>query len=398
MSSLGRAALRLTCLTAVALIVLSAATSASAAGTLVVEPSEATFVLPPGKADSRTVTVRNTGPDAVQISDIYFFGDVDPFDFLDGSCDLGLTLPTAGECSLELEFAPTDVGDSEVTLVVEGAPGDEPGTATFVGRSRPPGKIVVTPSSIDFGGVRMNSVSAPQAVRLHNDGGTPIEIGWIGATGDIGGGTNIVSNGCRGELAPLATCEVSMVLQAFSSLVMTSERAVQSMELWISAYAWDGFPARTLLVKVPMRGTILKPSGEPYPSKDALTNSLKARLSRMATAAIRLARGGPARRLWLRFQSDGVDGKLGLTLRARVGKRWVAIGEGDTAVARHAGARFSLLLSARGTRLLRTGKPVRVRAETRFAATDRFVLGGPIKVTEREQVKPVKPKKKRKRR
>lgn len=398
MSRWVRVALRLACLVAVALSVVGlTASSASAAGTLAIEPGEASFgVLRPGKDDSRTLTVRNMGPDSVQISDIYIFGDVDPFDFLAGSCDLGVTLPAAGECSLTLEFAPVEAGDFEAVLVAEGD-GDESGVATLTGRSRPPGKLVAIPSFVDFGGVRPNAVNAPQTIRLHNDGGTPIDIRSISAVGD---GTNIVSNGCGNELAPLATCEVLVVFRPvpYTIAIATSERAIQSSDLWISAYAWDQFPVRNLQLKVPMRATVLKPSGKPYPSKQELAEYLRGSLSRMASAAIRSARGGPARPLWLRFPGHGLDGKLGLTLRAHVGKRWVAIANDATAVHRDAGARFSFQLMKKGKRLLRAGKPVRVKAETRFTATDRFVLDAAIEATEQAKVKPAKPKKKRKRR
>lgn len=395
MSGSDRVVRRFLCiaLATVAAILLTTS-NAVAAGELAIEPGEVSFgVLLPGKYDSKSLTVRNTGPDSVQLSDIYIAGDVDPFEFLGGSCDLGTMLPADGECTLTLMFAPADAGDFEVALIVEGGPGEEPAVATLTGRSRPPGTLVPSPSLVDFGAVRLDTVSAPRSVSIHNDGGTPIDIDIIYANG-----ATIVSNGCGSKVEPLATCEVSMTFRPYAFSTWTSEKAIQTSELMIRALAWDQRPPRRLKIAIPMRATALRTSGEPFPTRQELARSYREDLRRMTGASIRLVRGGPTRLLSLPRFRGGVHGRLGFTMRARVGKRWVVIARAVTAVDWKASAQLTFRLTKRGKRLLRGSEPTRIEATAHFRGTDRSIVD-PVAETKRAKVKPVaEPKKKRKRR
>jgi hypothetical protein len=355
------------------------ASSASAAGHVVIEPSEVDFgVLVPTANESRSVTVRNLGPDAVQIADIYLAGDVDPFDFLDGSCDVDLVLPAGGQCDLTLGFDPAGTGDFQAVLVVEGGPEDEPAVAPVKGRSRLPGKLVVTPGAINFGAVRLGTTSPAQRIQIHNDGGSPIRNVLVTARKPFA-----VSNGCGTEIQPLATCEITASFTPDLFTIWTSEGAAQSSDLVIDRNF--GYGQR---VKVPMRAFVVRQSGKPYPSRLDLARSLKADMRRMSTTAVRKVRGGPTRSFKLPRFRGGPHGSLKLTMRARVGKRWVVVASTESTLDWDESERLRLRLTKTGRELLRGPSRIRVKTVARFQATESSILGV-LTVSKRATVLPV---------
>jgi hypothetical protein len=380
LSRRGRVAPRLVGVVAVALAAVGGvASSASAAGTVAIEPREVEFgVLLPRVKEDRSITVRNLGPDAVQLADIYLVGDVDPFDFVDGSCDVDVVLPPNGQCDLTMRFAPSAAGDFQAALVIEGGLDDEPAVASLTGRSRPPGKLVATPGAIRFGTVPLGTTSAAQHVQVYNDGGSSIPNVRVTA-----GRPFAVSNGCGTEIQPLTTCEIAVSFTPDLFTIWTSEGAAQSTDLVIESSL--GFRQR---LKVPMSATVVRQSGKPYPSRQELSQALKADMRRMSGAAIRKVRGGSARSFKLPRFRGGPHGTIELTMRARVGKRWAIIAATDSTLDWDESERLRLRLTKTGRRVLRGANRVRVKTVVRFQATEPAILGV-LKVHGRATVRPV---------
>jgi hypothetical protein len=377
------------CLAGLLALVTSAvlASGASALSTLAVEPAEIDFgVRVPGSEANQSVTVRNLGPDAVALTDAVLIGDVDPFYFSGGSCELDVVMAANSECQLGLLFAPSldESGDYEVVLAVE-AGENEPATARLSAKSRPPGQLVTSPASVDFGAVPVGATSSTQVVRVHNDGGSPIAIDSVW----VNGFHAIVSDGCGREVAPLATCDIGLAYRPTPGSV-TSERSAQPGTLEIAALGWDQMPPRRLRLSVPLRSTALMASGKPYPSQLELSSSIRSNLARLATAANRLVRGGPSRSLELPAFVNGPYGLLGVTMRGRVGKRWVSLANPTSMVQPESSVSLRFRLTKPARRVLKGAKPVRIEAIARFGASDRSIVEA---ATKRATIRPPAKKK-----
>jgi hypothetical protein len=364
------------------------AASALAASELVATPDEVDFGIPLSGSDTvKTVTVKNNGPD-VLLGDVYLVGDVDNFDFVDSSCQPDWVIGADSTCTVSLSFSPFfgELFDYEAFLVVEGGEEDTPAVARLSGKSRPPGRLVSNVASVDFGALAAGKVSAPKTIRIHNDGGTRISIDSIYARGPF----RVTWNGCgkATSLAPLATCELKIVYGPWHTLV-TNEYALQRQALSVRTRV------ESQKLSIPLSGTALQASGEPYPSRQEVEQAMRRNLGRIARATNRLMRGGPKRTLALpRFKAP-VEGTLGLTTYGRVGRRKVLLAT-TTANATRGALRVGLQvhLTAAGRRLLRGAKPVAVRSVIRFRST---VVLYPFResVTERATVRPERAKRKR---
>lgn len=388
MSGFGRVARRFVGIVVVtALIAGLSAVSAGAAGQFVVEPEDIDFgVQTPGRDTDRSLVIRNLGPGDARLNDIFMFGDVDPFDFLFDDCPLGATMSAGSGCSMTLRFSPFEPGDFEVVLVVEGEPEDEPAAAALTGRSRNVGQLVSSPTLVDFGAVRSGASSPPKAVQIHNDGGFPIDIDTIYANG-----ATIVANGCGKEVAPLATCDVTLTFKPYP-LVFTSEQAAQSAELRIRALVWDKLPPRRLQLQVPLRATAVTSSGAPYPSQTKFARRIRHDLGRLTQEVIRSAgkqAGVPSSLSELRVFPFGL---FDLSLHARLGKQWTLVARASAQV--DGPIRPALRWTKQRRKLLRAVKPVQLKAVARFRSYDRTVAIAEA-VTRRAKLPPAVSKRKR---
>ena len=129
-----------------------------------------------GTASSpQEVTLTNTGPITLTISSITASGD-----FLQRN-NCGSSLPAGESCTIRIAFKPTDKGirTGDVTITDDAANSPQvialTGTGTFV---------QLTPSSLDFGGQRVGTISRPQTVTLTNTGSTSLSIRGIGIVGN----------------------------------------------------------------------------------------------------------------------------------------------------------------------------------------------------------------------
>lgn len=388
MSGFGRVARRfVSILVLTAVIAGLSAASAGAAGQFVIEPEDIDFgIQVPDRDTDRSLVIRNLGPGDARLNDIYMFGDVDPFDFLFDDCPLGATMSAGSGCSVTLRFAPFESGDFEAMLVVEGEPEDEPAVAALTGRSRNVGQLVPSPAVVDFGAVRSGASSPPKVVQIHNDGGFPIDIDTIYANG-----ATIVSSSCGREIAPLATCEMTLTFKPYAG-VFTSDQAAQSAELRILALVWDKMPPRRLQVQVPLRATAVTSSGALYPSRTKFAGRIRHDLGRLAQETIRFAGNRtdvPSTLSELRAFPFGL---FDLTLRARVGKRWTLVARASAQVDGPIGPELRWTKQRR--KLLRAVKPVQLKAVARFRSYDRTVAIAET-VTRRAKLQPAVGKRKR---
>jgi hypothetical protein len=349
LSHLVRAARRLVLV--VPLVLVLAPASAHAAAELAIVPDEVDFgAHPAGGSADRTVTIRNLGPDAAALSDIFLAGPgIDQFDFAyaaSDTCEPDVPLAPTAECQITLRFstAPGTTGAFEAFLGVEGGPDDLPAVARLTGSVVGPPQVVVDPQALHFSSTPVGTVSPAQQFLVRNVGaGAATGLGVSGGNASFN-----VSNGCPAVLAPGAECAVSV---AFAPKAL-SPRNNNSAYLSVS---WAGSPGHRLHLV----GAAVNPP-DPYAttSRD---------LGDLADFVPKLLRGGPLRTQLPAFRAPATGTlKLRVLTWTRKGRVLVAQGSQDFST----GAEYGLRVRStkQGRKLLR--RPQRTRIKVVFSYTD----------------------------
>jgi hypothetical protein len=287
LSGFGQAARRLMQVVAAAVVASGvAAPVALSAGELVAEPSVVDFgPHAEGVSSDRAVTIRNLGPDAVQLSDLWIEGQVDPFDFIGGSCDLDLVLAVDHTCDVVVRFTGPQVPQTPpgtsfgVSLLATGGVDDVPASATLSGSAGGGSSLAVDLTRLDFGSAPGGTTGAPRAVRVTNAGGQ--NMGAV--TASVTGAFVLASNGCSRALAPGASCDVQVAFRPGTGF-LAREQAEESGRLTISVpFVPLGGHVGPRERVVDLSGEALKPSGKRYLTWAGLASSIKAGLARTAS-------------------------------------------------------------------------------------------------------------------
>ena len=120
----------------------------------------------------------------------------------------GNSLNAKSSCSLLVTYSPKSVGVETGTLVVSDEYRSQSVALSGTGLA-PPGVSLSPLSGLNFGAVGVGLVAASQLVTLTNNGGVPLALAGITASGDFGllpGG-----NSCGATLAPAGVCSVQIV-------------------------------------------------------------------------------------------------------------------------------------------------------------------------------------------
>jgi hypothetical protein len=341
--------------------------SALAAGELAIDPAEADFgEVPAGLSGGWYLTVTNAGPDPVQLGEIDFEGDADPFSIEAGGCLEVLELAGGESCSLNVTFrAPMDTADYEALLIVEGD-GVTPAVASLTASSLFEGYLVSDVAEIWVGPTPIGTLSAPHPVRIRNVGDTPVSIKSAG----IYGPPSIIpfkvaANGCVGVLEPDAECVVEVVFSP-------------------NSFWGPGHQGAALMVIYPGQIGVLVPlNGEavaalappqhappPAPLETPPTRSSQRRaLTRLSASIPGLIRGGPSTWRTLPPFNSSMPGRLTLALFAWEGGTRVRIGGGNLGIPASAAKQMRFRLNKRGRTLLRRPRATRVSAVVTFQPT-----------------------------
>jgi hypothetical protein len=151
---------------------------------------------------SQTVTLTNTGGADLSVAGITMTGDFTETD----SCS-GQTIVPAGSCSLQVSFAPSQTGSAAGTMSVFANVDGGQLTATMTGTGLPAATIVLTPSSLAFGGATVGSLSAPQYVTIANTAREPASLTGETLSGDY----SLSANTCGSSLLPNNSCTVGII-------------------------------------------------------------------------------------------------------------------------------------------------------------------------------------------
>ena len=144
---------------------------------------------------TQPLLVTNAGSAAVKLSGSY--GSSGPFSS-SGNCK-GVTLAKGATCQLMIKFAPKSTGVFNAT-VVDTFNGVKVNTAvTGTGYAR----VLISPTSLDFGAVALGDTSAPQTITITNLTSSPMVMTGTGGNAGVFNDTQ----SCQGvTLAPGASC------------------------------------------------------------------------------------------------------------------------------------------------------------------------------------------------
>jgi hypothetical protein len=126
---------------------------------------------------AKTVTMTNTGNDALNISAMSTSGD-----YSSTTCPASL-VPSA-HCIVWITFSPQAGGPRNGMLTVQDDAAGSPHTVQLSGSGLGPG-VTFSPPGLDFGPVSMGSTSGGRAVQLTDSGSAALTISSITASGDF---------------------------------------------------------------------------------------------------------------------------------------------------------------------------------------------------------------------
>jgi FtsP/CotA-like multicopper oxidase with cupredoxin domain len=165
---------------------------------LTLNPTALAFTSPLGVTTvAQTVTVSNTGGAALRITGITLAG-ANPGRFgMTQNCPIGGTgLAVGGSCTINVTFTPNNTLNRSALIRVSVAAPAVTGTVTLTGTTVRP-TISVSPTSLAFGNVPINTISTPQTINVSNTSALPLVISSITL-----GGAN------PGRFAQTTTCPI----------------------------------------------------------------------------------------------------------------------------------------------------------------------------------------------
>lgn len=184
-------------------------TGSGGAASYSVLPSPLTFgsVRTNTPSTPESLTVTNTGPQALPITDIVLAGTY-PGDFAQTN-GCGTSLAAGGQCTISVVFTPHGVGARSAEICVHAGDGAPVVTVVVSGTGIVP-TFTLSPAAVNFGNVQSNVASAAQTVTLTNTSELALPLGALAFTGTNPGYFH-QSNNCGPSLSPGAKCAINLV-------------------------------------------------------------------------------------------------------------------------------------------------------------------------------------------
>lgn len=172
--------------------------------TATLTPTSATFgsvYAGGGTSTAQTFTVTNTSAIAIGITKVSVTGNFTE------TTTCGATLASGATCTVSVVFAPQSIGTLTGTLsVTNTSTANSTLTATLTGTGLPT-TATISPTSLSFGHVVLNSTSASQVITWSNPNSIPLSITKVSTTGNFA----VSATTCTGTIAANSSCTVSIV-------------------------------------------------------------------------------------------------------------------------------------------------------------------------------------------
>lgn len=168
-------------------------------------------IAPGGTTPPQEVTVTNTGDANLIVGTVTIGGSAEFGKTVDG-CS-GATVAPAGTCTVSVVFSPASPGSKTGSLSIPSNAAGSPHAVSLAGTGAAPttAGIAVSPSSLDFGDVRLGWYVATKRIIVSSTGTGPLNVGPVALTGPDAAQFQIAGDNCSGgTFAPGATCQVTI--------------------------------------------------------------------------------------------------------------------------------------------------------------------------------------------
>jgi hypothetical protein len=156
---------------------------------------------------AQTVTLSNTGNGALSITGIALTG-ANPSDFAQSN-NCGASVAAGGSCTISVTFTPAARGSFTAAVSVADNASGSPQTATLSGTGASPG-VSLSPSSLAFGGVPIDSVSSLQTISLSNTGNAVLSITSLAVGGANSSDFAETADTCGGSVVAGGNCTIGI--------------------------------------------------------------------------------------------------------------------------------------------------------------------------------------------
>lgn len=179
----------------------------------------------------QTVTVGNTGSDAVTVSSLAVSGEhADDFRVAADTCT-GQPLDPGASCTFDVRFAPSDVEPRAGLVEVHSDAPTSPDPVAVTGVGTAP-VVVLLPSSLEFGEVERGQTAPAQDFEVFNNGTAPLRLETLAVQGAHAGDFDLVDDTCSGRtLGPRELCSVGVTFRPSATGAREAEVAVPSNAL-----------------------------------------------------------------------------------------------------------------------------------------------------------------------
>ncbi|HTV57698.1 MAG TPA: choice-of-anchor D domain-containing protein [Candidatus Baltobacteraceae bacterium] len=184
-------------------------------------------------APAMVLTVTNNTPTSVSITGVSITG-ANSGDFTNTSTTCGTTLAAAASCTASITFTPGAAGARTATFTISDSAAGGMQTAQLTGTGEVASAVMLTPASLSFSAVLLNTASPVQMVTLKNTGDAVLNISSIAITGANAGDFGKTTT-CGATVAISATCTISVTFTpsatgARSAAVTITDDALDSPE------------------------------------------------------------------------------------------------------------------------------------------------------------------------
>jgi len=206
-------------------------TATATSTTATVTPSSLTFAAQAygSSSTAQTVTLQNTGSIALTPTFNSASGDFS----MTGNCQ-GATVAPGGSCTIQVTFAPTQLGSRTGLLTISANITGGELTVSLSGTGASSGAISLTPATISFGSWEQGSTSTPLQVTVANNTSSVVPF-----TSAITGPFSISRNSCGSSLPAAASgsCQLELTFTptqsgaASGTLTFTDADGTQTVQL-----------------------------------------------------------------------------------------------------------------------------------------------------------------------
>lgn len=205
---------------------------------------------------AQIITLTNTGNVSLSVTSIQVSGDFTKSD----DCT-GVDVAPAASCSIQVKFAPNRTGSLTGQVVVSANIAGGQLNVSLAGNGLPPDRVILAPSSLDFGSTAVGSRSPVLPAQAVNNGTTAVSITSLSISGPF----VIVTNSCGTSTLPAQySCQIQLAFaptqagSATGTLTMVDEAGTQTMALSGigQAVATDSLSATSLSFPGTAAGTL----------------------------------------------------------------------------------------------------------------------------------------------